>query len=109
MNKETSGSDTLTFPAMFGRMLTNNGNAKALSFIDGEAITYAEVDGRISALRVMLEQLEIHPGDRVAILSNNMPNWGIAYFAITFMGAIAVPLLPDFLPGEIENILNHSG
>ena len=33
------------------------------------------------------------PGDKVAILSSNMPNWGIAYFAVTFMGAVAVPVL----------------
>jgi len=44
----------------------------------------------------------------VAILSSNMPNWGIAYFAITFMGAVAVPLLPDFSASEIENIIKHS-
>ena len=38
-----------------------------------------------------------------------MPNWGISYFAITFLGAICVPLLPDFHESELENILNHSG
>jgi len=38
-----------------------------------------------------------------------MPNWGASYFAITFMGAVAVPILPDFTPGEIANVLDHSG
>ena len=104
-----NGSGALTFPSMFGKMVKDNGDANALSFLDEEALTYSEVDRRIRALWGFLEQLEIHPGDRVAILSSNMPNWGIAYFAITFMGAVAVPLLPDFLPSEIENILNHSG
>ena len=37
-----------------------------------------------------------------------MPNWGAAYLAITSMGAVAVPILPDFTPGEIANVLNHS-
>jgi long-chain acyl-CoA synthetase len=56
----------------------------------------------------MLEKLDVRPGDKVAILSNNMPNWSSAYFSITFMGAVAVPLLPDFSPVEIANVLSHS-
>jgi long-chain acyl-CoA synthetase len=50
----------------------------------------------------------IRKGDRVAILSGNMPNWCIAYFAITGIGVV-VPILPDFHPGEVTNILQHSG
>jgi long-chain acyl-CoA synthetase len=38
-----------------------------------------------------------------------MPNWGSTYFAITFMGAIAVPILPDFSKAEVANVLEHSG
>jgi long-chain acyl-CoA synthetase len=44
----------------------------------------------------------------VAILSANMPNWAITYFGITFMGAVVVPILPNFSPIEIANILEHS-
>ncbi len=60
------------------------------------------------ALMALLEKLNIGPGDKVAILSSNMPNWGISYYAITFMGAVAVPLLPEFLPAEITMLLEHS-
>jgi len=69
---------------------------------------YHEVNDKIQALIAFLEDTGIKTGDKVAILSSNMPNWGITYFAITFMGATAVPLLPDFHPNEIKNILNHS-
>ena len=54
------------------------------------------------------EKLGIKPGDKVAILGQNMPNWGITYFAITTMGAVAVPLLPEFTTDEILNVLDHS-
>lgn len=63
---------------------------------------------RIRALMAFLEKLDINPGDKVALLSTNMPHWGISYFAVSFMGAIIVPLLPDFASTEIENILKHS-
>ena len=57
----------------------------------------------------LLEDYSVKPGDKVAILSTSMPNWGVTYFAVTFMGAVAVPILPDFTPGEIANVLDHSG
>lgn len=98
----------LTLPARFGQVVQNFGNRNSLSFVGEKPLTYDELNQKINSLIRLLEDLEIQPGDKIAILSANMPNWGIAYFAITFMGAIAVPLLPDFLPSEIENILNHS-
>lgn len=49
------------------------------------------------------------PGDRIAILGENSPNWGIIYFAITCMGAVAVPILPDFSRKEVSTILDHAG
>lgn len=63
---------------------------------------------RIFALIAYLEKFNIHQGDKVAILGTNTPHWGITYFAITFMGATAVPLLPDFHSEELEKFLKHS-
>lgn len=98
----------LTLPARFHSIVDKFGSANALAFVGEKPLTYNELNERINALICLLEELNIQPGDKVSILSTNMPNWGIAYLAITFMGAVAVPLLPDFLPAEIENILIHS-
>ena len=100
--------ETLTFPAMFGKTVEKHGNNNALSFVGEKPLSYIDVQAKIESVIRHLETLDIQPGDRVAILSTNMPNWGISYLAINFMGAVVVPLLPDFLPGEIENILEHS-
>lgn len=97
-----------TFPARFTQILQQFGNRNSLSLVGEKPLTYSEVNQHINSLIRVLEDLGIVPGDKVAILSANIPNWGIAYFAITFMRAVAVPLLPDFLASEIENILNHS-
>jgi long-chain acyl-CoA synthetase len=56
----------------------------------------------------MLITLGIEKGDRVAILGENSPNWGIAYFSITCMGAVAVPILPEFTQQDVLKILDHS-
>ncbi|MCD6113008.1 MAG: AMP-binding protein, partial [Bacteroidales bacterium] len=98
----------LTFPDLFKNTVKNYGNKNALAFVGETPIKFKDVEKQILALMAYLENLDIKPNDKVAILSTNMPNWGITYFAITFIGAVAVPLLPDFHQSEIENILNHS-
>jgi len=60
-------------------------------------------------LRVVVSKsVGITSGDKVAILSENQPNWGIAYFAITSMGAVAVPIMTEFHTTEVHHILRHS-
>jgi len=103
-----SESIQLTLTSGFSHIVQKFGTRDALSFVGEKALSYNQLNQKINALIKLLEELEIQPGDKIAILSTNMPNWGIAYFAITFMGAVAVPLLPDFMASEIENILNHS-
>jgi len=99
----------LTFPAMFHETLTRFGKNNAYAFAGEKPVTYEAVDKEIKSLIALLEKIDIKKGDRVAILSTNMPNWGIAYFSITFMGAVAVPVLPDFSVTEVSNVLEHSG
>ncbi|MCP4643496.1 MAG: long-chain fatty acid--CoA ligase [bacterium] len=80
----------------------------AESYVDGEPIHYRELFDSVCEMATFLETRGIGRGDRVAIVSENQPNWAIAYFAITAMGAVAVPILPDFRQLEIRNILEHS-
>jgi len=98
----------LTIPSYLKRSFDKYPNNPFLGFTDEVAFTYSEVEQKINTTIANLENCGIKPGDKVAILSNNMPNWGITYFAITSMGAIAVPILPDFNSAEIQNIMEHS-
>ncbi len=88
--------------------VTKNSNYPALNFVGEQSLTYSLMLERIEEVQCVLEKQGIKKGDRVAILGSNQPNWGISYFAITMMGAIAVPILPDFHENEIENVVNHS-
>jgi long-chain acyl-CoA synthetase len=99
----------MTFPAMFNETLIKYGKSNAYSFVGEKPKTYEKVNDEIIALTAFLESNGIMPGDKVAVLSTNMPNWGVTYFAITFMGAVAVPILPDFSNTEVGNVLEHSG
>jgi long-chain acyl-CoA synthetase len=98
----------LTFPAMFDETFRKYGKDNAYAFAGEEPKSWEAAGNEIKSLTAFLEKLGVIPGDKVSILSTNMPNWGIAYFSVTFMGAVAVPVLPDFSPIEIKNILEHS-
>jgi long-chain acyl-CoA synthetase len=102
-------ANSLTFPSMFQETLRKHGKKNAYAFVGENPVTYEEADRRILSVIAFLEKNGIEPGDKVGILSTNMPSWGIAFFGITFMGAIAVPILPDFSSTEVGNVLEHSG
>lgn len=75
---------------------------------DGEELTYAEVGRRIARVQEILCGAGLRAGDKVALLSSNMPNWGVCYYAVTAAGMIVVPILPDFSGEELDMIIEHS-
>jgi long-chain acyl-CoA synthetase len=102
-------NELLTIPFFLNQSINENGERLSLGFAEERPITYNELGNSVKSLILLLEKNGIRHGDKVAILSSNMPNWGITYFAVTSMGAVIVPILPDFTVDEISNVLEHSG
>jgi len=98
----------LTLKSIIDYSVKNFADMPSVSFVNGEPITYAELGKQINELATMLFSLGLRKEDKVALLSHNMPNWVIAYFAVVSKGLIIVPILPDFTTEEIENVLSHS-
>ncbi|MFA6360978.1 MAG: AMP-binding protein [Dysgonamonadaceae bacterium] len=96
------------FKDLIPELISKYGDNNALGFVGEEFITYAQMGKRIDAVMAYMETLGIKPGDRVIIYSQNMPNWGIVYFATQCMGVVVVPVLPDFTTYELGNIIEHS-
>jgi len=80
----------------------------AVSSIDQNSYTYQQFAAKVQSISEFLFQNGIVKGDRVAILSENHPHWGISYFAITTMGAVAVPIMTEFHESEVHHCLRHS-
>ena len=99
----------LTLPALFAQTVSKHRTRYSMALVGETPLTYGDVETKIRALVRFLGDLGFRPGDRAGILSTNMPHWAVSYYAVTFMQGVAVPLLPDFHHGEIENIINHSG
>ena len=79
-----------------------------VSWVDKEPITYKEFGEKVHSVSNFLKENGIVKNDKVAILSENQPNWSVCYFAIVSIGAIAVPIMTEFHPSEVHHILRHS-
>ena len=70
--------------------------------------TFASLKEKCDSLSKVLTQYGIGAGDKVAILSQSMPNWSVAFFSLAPYGRIVIPILPDSSTNEVTNIINHS-
>jgi long-chain acyl-CoA synthetase len=70
--------------------------------------TYGAFKNKCDSISKLLTQYGIGTGDKVAILSQSMPNWSVAFFATTSFGRISIPILPDSSENEVTNIIRHS-
>lgn len=80
----------------------------SLTSVDGTEYNYEEVDRATQHVAVMLKSAGVSKGDNVAILAENSPHWGTAYFGTLICGATTVPILPDFRATEVRSILEHA-
>lgn len=98
----------LTLPELLRNSCSKFKDNLSLNFVQSGNRTYQDFYHEVISLSHYLLDSGIRKGDKVAILSANMPNWGITQFAIASIGAVAVPVLPGFSTSEIQNILQHS-
>ena len=98
----------LTLKALFDHSISAYSDLPAVTFAGEEALTYRDVAKKVEKVQKVLQKYGIRQGDKVALYSENMPNWSIIYFAVTTMGAVIVPILPDFHISEAIHIANHA-
>ncbi|MBN1821701.1 MAG: AMP-binding protein [Prolixibacteraceae bacterium] len=97
-----------TLPELINESIKKFGEKTSLVFAGENNYTYKNLGDDIALLSDYLIELGIKKGDKVAILGTNSPNWGVAFFSILSLGAVTVPILPDFHENEIKNIIEHS-
>lgn len=100
--------EVLTIPAMLQASYRDFANYQSLIFVGEENLTYKQLETEVKKAALQLQSIGVKKGDKVAIFSMNMPQWGIAFFATCVIGAVVVPILPDFHPNEIKNIIIHA-
>ena len=97
-----------TIPKLFFGGIDRHGGPRAMlhrTAAGWQEIPHAEVEARVTALAAALQDAGVRPGDRVAILSENRPEWAIADYAAVGLGAIDVPVYPTLPANQVEYIL----
>jgi long-chain acyl-CoA synthetase len=75
---------------------------------EGGSWTYGELHARVDAATAVLQELEVTPGDRVALVLGTTPAFVVTAFATLRAGAALVPLLPGLAPDELRHALADS-
>ncbi|MGI6338581.1 MAG: AMP-binding protein [Bacteroidales bacterium] len=88
--------------------IRQNWDIEALSNYKEKGYTYRDIAGKILKLHMFFREAGISEGDKIALVGRNSANWCIAYLAVVTYGAVIVPILPDFKPDDLVNLVNHS-
>src|SRR5512133_1109301 len=88
--------------------IKKNWDIEALSNYREKGYTYKELAEKILKLHLLFRDSEIKEGDKIALVGRNSANWCVTYLATVTYGAVIVPILPDFKPDDLTNIIIHS-
>ena len=97
-----------SFNQYIERAIIENWDFDALTDYQGITLQYHDVARKIEKLHILFENCYLKPGDKVALCGRNSAHWAVAFLATLTYGAVAVPILHEFNPEQIHNIVNHS-
>ena len=97
-----------SFNSYIERSIIDNWDLDALTDYKGVTLQYKDVARKIEKLHIIFENSGVERGDKIAICGRNSANWAVAFLATLTYGAVAVPVLHEFTPDQIYNVVNHS-
>ena len=97
-----------SFNSYIEKSIIENWERDALTDYKGATLQYHDVARIIEKLHIVFEQSGIKKGDKIALCGRNSSHWGVAFLATLTYGAVVVPILHEFTPDQVHNIVNHS-
>ncbi len=108
MYQNTTNMEIPSFNALIEKSIIDHWDMDALTDYKGATLQFHDVARKIEKLHIMFENSGVVKGDKIALCGRNSANWAVAFLATLTYGAIAVPILHEFMPDQIHNIVNHS-
>src|SRR5690554_4400521 len=99
---------TKSLNELFEKSFKKYWDFKALTDFHGETLYYHHLVRRIRMIHIGFEKCGLKKGDKVALCGRNQAHWAIAFLATVTYGAVVVPILHEFKPGNIHHLVNHS-
>ena len=97
-----------SFNELIEKSVIEHWDLDALTDYKGKMLQYHDVARKIEKIHIMFEASGVQKGDRIALCGRNSSMWAAAFLATLTYGAVAVPVLHEFTPEQIHNIVNHS-
>lgn len=88
--------------------IRQNWDIEALSNYREKGYTYKEIAALMLKYHLFFRDIGIVEGDKIALIGRNSANWCAIYLSVLTYGAVIVPILPDFKPDDLVNLVNHS-
>ncbi|MBR7087364.1 MAG: AMP-binding protein [Prevotella sp.] len=98
-----------SFNSYVEKSVIDNWEKDALTDYKGATLQYHDVARVIEKLHIVFEHSGIEKGDKIALCGRNSSHWGVTFLATLTYGAVVVPILHEFTPDQVYNIVNHSG
>ncbi len=99
---------TKSFNQLVAESIQKHWDLNAMSDYGDVTFQYKDVARIIEKLHILFKEAGVEKGDHIALCSRNQSRWGIAFFATLTYGAVAVPVLHEFHPSQVHDIVNHS-
>lgn len=97
------------FISYFENAVKTYWNDKSMTnYVTKKTYSYSDVAHIIAKTHILFEKMNIGPKDNIALVGLSSPEWCIANLAVITYGAVAVPIMPNFRPEDIQNVINHS-
>ncbi|MBR5655499.1 MAG: AMP-binding protein [Prevotella sp.] len=97
-----------SFNSYIEKSIKDNWEKDALTDYKGATLQYHDVARIIEKLHIVFAEIGVQRGDKIAMCGRNSSHWAVAYLATLTYGAVAVPILHEFTPEQVHNIVNHS-
>lgn len=75
---------------------------------EGTSLTYGELAQEIAKLHLLFQEFGIQKGDKISLIGKNHTSWALVFMATITYGAVIVPILHEFNPESMEQIVSHS-
>lgn len=97
------------FIKLYEKSFRENWNLPAFTDLsESTTTTYGEFANNIARLHILFEEMGVKKKDKVALIGRNHTAWASIFMATITYGAVIVPILHEFHPDSMENIILHS-
>ena len=99
---------TETIISLLSDSIKKNWELIALSDFHGVSFQYRDIARKIAKLHILFESAGLRPGDKIAFCGKNCAQWAVGFLASLTYGTVSVPILHEFKPDNVHNLVNHS-